>query len=189
MQAATSLQSMLWPKRDKLLKETLLIAAGVLLIAIAAHLRVPLQPVPLTFQSATVIFISMMLGARLGTLTLCAYIIAGFLGFPVFTQPNSLFSPTAGYVIGFLPAAFVSGYLAQHGFAKNWLRCFIASCIWASIIFTFGLIVLASFIGWPLAFKTGLMPFLLTECIKLTFVSLIVPRCWKEKRKINPYVF
>jgi biotin transport system substrate-specific component len=178
------LQSIFWPKENTLLKQIMLVISGVVLLAISAHIIIPLQPVPLTFQSAAVIFVGMVYGARLGACTLAAYLIAGASGLPVFANiPNEtsyFFGHTAGYLIGFLPACAVSGYLAQKGWAKHILSSFIASCLGASIIFFFGIIVLSKFIGWHDAVFLGLMPFIVTEPIKLFVISLVIPRFWKN---------
>lgn len=177
------LQSIFWPKENTFLKETFLVIGSVLLLALAAHISIPLQPVPLTFQSAAVVSIGMILGARLGTYSLLAYLIAGFSGLPVFadTDSNFIFGPTMGYRFGFLPAVLVCGYLAQKGFAKNVIGSFLASAIGISIIFLFGLLGLSFFVSWQNAIAYGLLPFVISEPLKLLAVSLAIPRFWKIK--------
>lgn len=178
-------QSIFWPKNNSFIKQTLLILSGVVLLALASRISIPFVPVPLTFQSATVVLIGMAYGARLGTSVIAAYLIAGFCGLPVFTDPFSGFAalkgPTLGYLLGFLPAAYLSGYLAQKGFAKNRVKSFIAACLGASIIFIFGVSVLAQMIGWEKAIALGFMPFIISEPVKLLAVSLFIPRLWKPK--------
>ncbi|RDI43746.1 biotin transporter BioY [Aquicella lusitana] len=176
------LQSIFWSKTNTLPKQILLIVAGVMLLALSAHISIPLQPVPLTFQSATVVFVGMAYGARLGAFTLTTYLIAGLIGLPVFadTESHLVFGPTAGYLIGFLPAAALSGYLAQKGWARTIIRSFIASCLGASVIFLCGVTVLSQFVGLHQAIAFGLMPFIITEPMKLFTTSLIVPKLWKK---------
>jgi biotin transport system substrate-specific component len=179
----TPMQSIFWPRENSLIKQTLLVMAGVITLAISAHISIPLQPVPLTFQSAVVVLIGMAFGARLGMATLATYLIAGVCGLPVFTPSEfNLFSrPDIGYLIGFLPAVACNGYLNQKGWAKNILTSFISACSGASIIFLFGVTVLSQFVGWHNAIWFGLMPFIVTEPLKLLAVALIVPRFWKKR--------
>lgn len=182
---STPLESIFLPKTNTLLKQFLLIIAGVLLLTFAAQLSVPLIPVPLTFQSATVVLIGMMFGARNGGYVVATYLIAGLCGLPVFegfaSGVGTFLGPTCGYLLGFLPAAIISGYLAQNGFAKNSLTSFIAACIGASVIFFFGVSFLATSIGMHDAIAFGLLPFIISEPVKLFMLSLLVPRCWNKK--------
>ena len=177
------LQSVFWSNQDTVLKHTLLILVGVFVLAFSAQLVIPLQPVPLTFQSATVILIGMTYGARYGSYTIAAYIFTGLIGLPVFENFSSgivkFQGPTAGYLFGFLPAAFLSGLLAQYGFAKNIFTSFLVACLGAAVIFACGTFFLARMIGWDDAIAFGLTPFVLSEVIKLIAVACFVPRLWK----------
>lgn len=181
-----TLSSILWSKHNRIIRESLLIFCGIALIALSAQFVIPLQPVPLTFQSATVVLLAMVYGARLGSLTLIGYLAAGTLGLPVFAGMASgispLMGPTAGYLVGFVAAAFLGGFLAQRGWAKNIFSAFLAACLSASLIFFFGLVVLSHFIGWKSAFAVGLAPFMLTEPLKLLAVALVVPSFWRVKK-------
>jgi biotin transporter BioY len=179
-----SMQSIFWPKENSFIKQSLLIVSGVVILAIASQLSIPLKPIPLTFQSATVILIGMAYGARNGCYVVFAYLLAGLCGLPVFADFSAgipaLFGPSMGYLLGFLPAAWLSGYLAQKGLAKNIVTSFIAACLGISVIFFFGIIALAQFIGWKNAIAFGLEPFMLSEPIKLLAVSCLIPRLWEK---------
>lgn len=168
---------------QSLLKTSLLLLAGVLVLALASQLAIPLTPVPLTFQSATVVLIGMAYGSRNGSLVVLSYLIAGFCGLPVFAEfsagPAPFMGPTAGYLIGFLPAAFVSGYLAERGFGRHLMTSFMTAIIGVSIIFFCGLSALSTFVGFDQAIQVGLMPFVVSEPIKLLAVALLIPRLWK----------
>ncbi|MBV9576475.1 MAG: biotin transporter BioY [Gammaproteobacteria bacterium] len=181
---SSPLQSLFWPKENSSLKQALLLLMGVLILALSAQLSIPLKPVPLTFQTTTVILIGMTYGARLGTLTIAAYLLAGLIGFPVYQGfsygLSSFFGATCGYLIGFLPAAFLSGFLAQNGWAKNRIKSFAAACLGSGVIFSFGLLVLAQLIGCKAAIAVGLLPFIISEPIKLLAISMIIPLAWKK---------
>jgi biotin transport system substrate-specific component len=157
---------------------------GVVTLAFASQISIPFHPVPLTFQSTTVILIGMIFGSRHATYIVCTYLFAGMCGLPVFADFSGgiqvLFGPTSGYLFGFLPAAFLSGYLTQKGCLDHILTGFIAACFCDSIIFALGVTILALFIGWKSAIIFGFTPFVISEIIKLLAVSYLVTRFWKK---------
>lgn len=177
-----SFRSIVW--QDSLLKDTGLILIGVALLGVAAQIIIPWHPIPLTFQSAAVVLLGLVYGSRLGAITVLSYLVAGGLGLPVFAGLSSgwvVFSgESIGYLLGFIPAAYFGGLLAERGWAGSILTTFIASLLSASIIFFTGLLVLSQFIGFQQAIWVGLMPFILTEPLKLLAIALVVPRCWKK---------
>lgn len=180
------LQSLCWPKQNKLVKNALLVITGVLVLAVASQLTIPFKPVPLTFQSATVLLIALIYGARLGAATIAAYLIAGACGLPVYAElysglPVLLFDPTSGFLFGFFFATLLTGYLAQHGWGKHFISAFAACLLGAVIIFGMGLLVLSHYTGWSKAYLLGLQPFLITEPIKLLAIAAIAPRFWKTQ--------
>lgn len=166
------------------MREAGLVALGIALLALASQLVIPLQPVPLTFQSAVVVAIGMVYGMRLSLFTIMGYLFVGSLGLPVFSGLSSgvgtFFGPTAGYLVGFIPATLLAGFLAERGWAKNIFSAFFAACFSASVIFLSGVTVLAHIIGLHQAIMLGLMPFIFTEPLKLIAVALVTPRCWKK---------
>lgn len=185
------LQSLCWPKENKLIKNALLILVGVVVLAIASQLAIPFKPIPLTFQSATVLLIALTYGARLGAATIAAYLIAGACGLPVFAEMTSglsilFFDPSSGYFLGFIFAALLSGYLAERGWGKHFISALAAALLGAAIIFYLGVTVLSHYTGWNQAFALGLKPFLISEPIKLAVIAAIAPRFWQARQK-NEY--
>jgi biotin transport system substrate-specific component len=169
--------------------QLLLIAIGAITLAISAQISIPWQPVPLTFQSSTVVLLGLVFGYRMGFKMVLTYLGVGALGIPVFADFSAGFQvfqgPTAGYLMGFLPAVAVAGYLAQCGFAKNWLLSFIAALLAVSFIFMFGVIGLHFFIGWKNAILVGVMPFVITETVKLFVAGICTPFFWKKNSSKN----
>lgn len=178
------LHSTFWPT-NSLIKQTLLILGGVIFLALASQLSVPLRPIPLTFQSATVVLIGLAYGPRFGSYVVALYLLAGFCGIPVYADfsagPATFFGSTCGYLVGFLPAAFLSGYLAKKGWGKNILTSFFAACLGVAIIFLCGVTVLAQTIGLHDAIAFGVLPFVVSEPIKLLAVSCLTPKLWKQQ--------
>jgi biotin transport system substrate-specific component len=178
------LQNVFAPKNVSLARNVTLTLLGATLLAFASQLSIPMQPVPLTFQSATVLLIGLMFGSRLGTSMVASYLIAGACGLPVFADAAfgvaAFTGPTGGYLIGFLPAVALTGWLAEKGFAKNSFSAFAASLLGASSLFLLGYLWLAQFVGWHTAYLVGVKVFLVTEAIKLACAAIIAPRCWRK---------
>lgn len=179
------IQSIILPNQSKLIRDTLLVLIGIILLSLSAQLVIPLKPVPLTFQSAMVVMLGMVYGSRLGAFSVLGYLLLGALGLPLFAGLAGGFDvftgTTAGYLFGFFPAAMLGGFLAEKGFAKNIVTAFISAVMSASVIFFFGLVVLSKFIGLHSAIAFGLMPFVVTEPLKLLAIALVIPRCWKNR--------
>ncbi len=186
-QATTAFKSLCWPKENIFLKQALLVLLGVSILSIVSQLSIPFKPVPLTFQSATVVLIGMAYGSRLGASVILSYFAAGCMGLPVFADYSMGIQHfggfSGGYLLGFLPAAYLSGLFAERGWAKNRISAFAVALFSASVIFLFGVVQLAHFIGWENAITWGLMPFIYSEFIKLFAVSLIVPNLWKKSAR------
>ena len=150
----------------------------------AANVSIPFEPIPFTFETTVVVLIGMVYGARNAAYVISTYYIAGILGLPVFANFgfgfHTFFGPTGGYLLGFLPAAFVSGYLAQRGWAKSILTSFVAAAIGICIIFLAGITTLSQIIGWHQAVMVGIMPFIISEPVKLVVAAVLAPRLWKQ---------
>jgi biotin transport system substrate-specific component len=90
------------------------VAIGVGVLTASAWISVPFYPVPLTMQTLAALLIGGLLGSRLGVTTVASYLVLGFAGAPVFHGgtggPVVLLGPTGGYLVGFLPAAFLMGW-------------------------------------------------------------------------------
>lgn len=177
-------QSTLTSHKNTLINPLFFIILGTLILSLAAQLSVPFKPVPLTLQSTTAILIGMVYGSRKGSGVILSYLIAGILGFPVFAELSSglpvLLGPTGGYLIGFLPAAWIGGFLAEKGFAENKMKSFLACCVAAIILFSCGVLQLSQFIGLKEAFALGVTPFIFSESVKLLLIACLIPKCWKK---------
>ena len=124
---------------DNTLFNILSILFGSFLIALLAQMSIhlPFSPVPVTGQTVGVLLVGAFLGSRMGTFSVCAYILEGAIGLPVFTGFKGgimvLLGPTAGYIYGFLPAAFIMGWVTEKGITSRfYLSLFF--CIVASFL-------------------------------------------------------
>ncbi|MBU4450692.1 MAG: biotin transporter BioY [Actinobacteria bacterium] len=104
-----------------------------MLMAISANAFVylPFTPVPITMQVLTVLISAIALGSRLAFLSQLQYVLAGLLGAPVFAGFKSglsaIMGPTGGYIMGFLAAAFIAGYIYENNIVGTVTKFFRAA--------------------------------------------------------------
>ena len=160
-----------------------LVVFGSLLLAVSAQFKIPLYPVPVTGQTLVVLLIGMTYGPRLGGITLAAYLFEGALGLPVFAGGAAgvavLMGPTAGYLFGFLLAAIAMGYLAERGMGRTVVSTIAAMVIGNCVIYLFGALWLANFIGFGQAIAAGVLPFLYGDALKLVVAAGLMPWAWR----------
>ena len=153
--------------------------SAVLMLAALSRVTIPLQPVPITGQTLGVLLTGMMLGRKRALAAVIAYLAMGLVGFPVFANGAfglaTLIGPTGGYLLGFIPAAFVMGWLGDKGWYKHALTAISALLIGHAIVFAFGLLWLANFTGWSAVLATGLIPFLPGAVIKTLIAFVLIP--------------
>lgn len=178
-------------RMTRLIVQLGLIATGSVLLAASAQFKVtvPLSPVPVTGQTLVVLMIGMAYGPRLGAMTICAYILAGLRGLPVFAGGMAglpvLAGPSGGYLVGFIAAAFVIGLLAQRGMDRSILMTALAMLVGNLVIYLFGYAWLASLIGMQKAFTFGVWPFLWGDAMKLVVAACLMPAAWRSVKLLG----
>jgi len=163
---------------------------GTLLLAISAKIKIPFYPVPMTMQTFIVIFLGIILGSKIGLLTISLYLFEGIFGLPVFAgTPEKgiglvyFTGPTMGYLIGFLVAVYFAGTFK---YEKGLINTFIKLIFSVSFIYILGLIWLGTLIGWDKpVFKLGAQPFLLAELFKILLLLFLMPILLKVKKLIK----
>jgi len=160
-----------------------LVVIGSLLLAASAQFKIPLYPVPITGQTLVVLLIGMTYGARLGGVTVAAYLFQGAVGLPVFAGGAfgiaTLFGVTGGYLFGFLAAAVAMGKLAERGMGRTVTSTVIAMLIGNLVIYLMGATWLGSFIGFEKAVAVGVVPFLYGDVAKLIVAAGLMPVAWR----------
>ena len=177
----SSFAEVIWPKIDRK-REIALIFAGSWLIALAAQIAIPLYPVPVTGQTLCVLLIGALLGSKRGALTVLVYLTQGAMGLPIFAGGTGGFAriagPTGGYLIGFVVAAFVVGWLSEKGWNQRFITTGVSMLIGNAVIYIIGLPWLASFIGWEMVFTAGLFPFIPGDLFKVILAAVALPQAW-----------
>ncbi len=177
----------LWPvTRSQPLRLLATALAGSLLLALSAKIQVPFWPVPMTMQTLAVLVLGMALGSRLGAATVALYLAEGAAGLPVFAgTPEKgiglayMMGPTGGYLVGFLLAALVVGWLAERGWDRTIWRAGATMLIGHALCFVPGVAWLAVSFGWATAIKVGLTPFWAATILKTALGLALMPLAWR----------
>lgn len=146
------------------------------LLSVSAFVSIPVGSVPFTLQVFVVLLAGMVLGPRLGLLSVLAYLALGLLA-PVYAGGASglgvLFGPTGGYLWGFLPAVAVSGALAGVG-ARTLPRFAVAGVAALVPLYALGATWLALQLDLSpgTALLTGVVPFVWIDLVKAVMAAL-----------------
>ncbi|MHC4387261.1 MAG: biotin transporter BioY [Planctomycetota bacterium] len=154
-----------------------LIIGASLLIALSAQVAIPLWPVPVTGQTFAVLMIAALV---------LAYLAEGAAGLPVFAMGGAMKGLTAGYLVGFVPAAYVVGLLAEKGWDRRVSTTILAMALGNIIIYTFGLLWLCCLPGIHSVFRQGLYPFIIGDLLKIALAAALLPSGWKLLKILDP---
>lgn len=161
-----------------LARKAALVVGGSIFMAILSQIAVPFFPVAMTLQTLAVMLIGITFGFRLAAATVALYLLEGALGLPVYTGFANLAELiakpyTAGYLVGFFFAAAAMGFMADRGLTRTWLGMVVTLIVGEAIIFALGVSFLGHLIGYDAAVKTGLLPFVYGDLLKLALAALI----------------
>ena len=174
---------------SKILKYILIIILGSVALTISAKIKIPFYPVPMTMQTFVVLLLGLSFGYKIGLATVGLYLIEGIFGLPVFSNSPEkgigwmyFTGPTMGYLIGFLLATFLAGYL---NFKTNIIFVFFKLIFSVSVIYILGVLWLGNLIGWdkPII-QYGVTPFLLAELFKIILLTIIGKQLLKLRKFI-----
>jgi biotin transport system substrate-specific component len=187
----TTFAEVLWPVSggSRALRALLLALLGSALLTISAKIEVPFYPVPMTMQTLVVLLLGMAFGARLAAATVLLYLAEGAVGLPVFAGTPErgiglayMMGPTGGYLVGFVLAAAVTGWLTER---RRDLTGLVAATV-AGTVTTFvpGVLWLAYLIGFEQSLVHGLMPFLWGALVKggIAVALGVAGAAWIQKR-------
>jgi len=169
------------------MRDVALVIGGAGLTALAAQIAfiVPWTPVPYTLQTGAVLLVGTALGTARGTLAMLLYVLVGTAGLPVFAQASGgsehLIGATGGYLIGFIVAAAVVGWLAQKGWDRSFGTAAGLMTIGTLIVYAIGVPVLAIVAGFPFAdaLEVGALVFLPSDLAKVLAAAFLLPLAWR----------
>ena len=173
----------------KILKTILIVFLGTIFLTLSAKIKIPFYPVPMTMQTFVVLLMGIAFGWKISVLTISIYLFEGIIGLPVFAgTPEKgigliyFMGPTMGYLIGFLVATFLTGFM---NFQTNIFLIFIKLILCVSTIYIFGIFWLGILIGWnkPLL-QLGVTPFLLAELFKILLLTFLTNKIIKIRKFI-----
>ena len=167
-------------------KQIILVIAGIAALALAAKIKIPMIPVPMTMGTFAVLSIGAAYGMRLGLATIIGYMLIGALGFDVFAGSSAevfgmtyMMGGTGGYLVGYVLAVLALGYAARQGWDRSIGKMALAMVLGNILIYVPGLIWLAVLYGMDAPiFAWGLKPFLLGDLVKLVLAALVLPAVW-----------
>ncbi len=219
-------RSLALSKTSRLAWDTMLIAGFAFLVALSAQLafRIPTTTVPITLQTGGVLLTGGLIGSKRGALSMLLYALLGTV-MPVFAPPSSVLAESGfhfilpwsgiqgsawdlangGYILGFIPAAYLVGYLAERGWDRRAsvslamifgnLCIYLVGLPWLAVFIAAGVAVPGSKLtyfdaiaGNGVLSKTlqgGLLPFLLGDAVKLLAVSSAMPLAWSIIRRVR----
>jgi biotin transport system substrate-specific component len=176
------------------LRHIALVCVGAIFIAATANvaIAIPPSPVPITGQTLSVLVVGGALGLRRGMISMALYLILG-LFLPVyasgahglgtivgFGSGGAALSPVGGYLIGFLFAAGLVGWLAENGWDRHIGGAIGAMILGEVVIYSVGVpwLALAKEVSLNQAVAWGFTPFVIGDAIKLAIAAGIFPFAW-----------
>lgn len=162
------------------------LVAGSALITLAAKISVPVWPVPVTLQTLAVAFLSASVGRKLALGIVLTYLAQGMLGLPVFASGGGVAyftGPTAGFLLAYLPMAYIIGWAADHGASKRPLFMLATMLMADAFLMAIGFAWLLSVAGaasWidssnPVvsAWRGAVEPFIVWDALKMSLAALL----------------
>ena len=182
-------------RHTTLAMDALLVLVGSAFVALCAQVAIQLPLVPITGQTFGVLLVGTVLGSKRGALALLAYLGEGLVGLPVFQSANNAWTPnrlgepyivgtTLGYLVGFVLAAYVVGWLAErYGMDRDIWSAALLLLIGNVVIYVPGLLWLHFWLSshgvQTSALDAGLLPFIWGDLIKLILAAAAVPGAWR----------
>lgn len=163
-------------------RDMILVALFAALMVVGAFVKIPFPITPLTFQPFFCALAGVLLGARLGALSMTIYVAMGLTGLPVFSQGGGLlyvFTPSFGYLIGFIASAFIIGKLTEKQKKVTLIKVLSALVVGLIILYGIGIpytyMILKFYINKPNAvfFSFTMVPIILKDLVMYFLIAVI----------------
>jgi biotin transport system substrate-specific component len=168
-------------------RDIALVLGGALLTAAVAQISIPVpgSPVPITGATFAVLLVGAGLGANRGGSALALYMLMGLVGLPFYADGGSgwshVWGATGGYIVGYIPAAYITGWMAERRLDRTILTAVPAFVVGSIVPFLIGVPWLAVAADYDLstAIDKGFTPFILGGIVKAAFAAALLPTAWK----------
>lgn len=157
-----------------------LTAVMTAVICVLGPMSLPIGPVPISLTNLAIYVTMYVLGTKRGTIAYCLYMLIGLVGVPVFSGfsggPGKLFGPTGGYIIGFLPMAFVIGLFIDR-YWKNRIACIavMEAATWIPYLLGTAWLAYSAGMSFTAALAAGVTPFIMLDLIKMAIAGILGP--------------
>lgn len=124
-------------------KEMIFCGVFTALIAIGAFIKIPIPVCPFTLQFLFTMMGGLLLGGKIGALSVMVYIVLGLIGIPIFAEGGGfwyILKPTFGYLIGFAIGAYVTGRMIEKAKKLTLAKYLIANFTGLVIVYATGMI-------------------------------------------------
>jgi biotin transport system substrate-specific component len=173
-------------------RDVALVAAGAGFIGLLSQWSIPLPgtPVPLTLGTFAVLLTGASLGGLRALLSVGTYLVAGGLGVNWFAgHKDGWGGATFGYVIGFVIAATIVGWLAQRGGDRTVAKTVVTMVLGNLVIYAVGVSWLMNATGMDLkaGLTAGMTPFLIGDAIKIAAAAGLLPAAWALVKRVDTH--
>jgi len=173
-------------------KDMTLTAVMAALLCVAGPLSIPVGPIPLSLATFVIYLAGAVLGKKRGTAAAALYLLIGVIGVPVFTGFSGGFQKlagvTGGYLIGYLPCAFLTGLGAERAERKG-RKGFLPAMMTAGtlILYTVGTawFIIQTGNAPGAALSLSVLPFLPGDAAKIIAATLLTAPVRKAVGKIS----
>lgn len=139
------------------------------LTAVGAFIKIPVPVVPFTLQFLFTMLAGLLLGGKLGAVSVGAYALLGLAGLPVFAEGGGFWyiaKPSFGYIIGFILASYVTGKLTEKPEGLTFGRILAANFVGLAIVYASGMAYYYMICNYVINTPIGLGP-LVVYCFLL----------------------
>lgn len=178
--------SNIWQK-EKISTYAIPVAVFLALMIVSSKIMVPLAttPVPITLQVLVVLLSGLVLGSKGAVFAQSSYLMLILLGAPItafgLAGPAAFIGPTAGYLIAFLPAAYLVGLIKENS-KEDILHLSMAAIAGIGLMYLGGTIWLSVYLGsFTKAFMVGAAPFIAVDLLKAA-IAVSFAKIWKKSR-------
>lgn len=131
--------------QSALLRRAASVILGSLLVALCAHVSIPLwfTPVPVTLQTFAVLLLGLVMGPAASAAALTLYLLEGMAGLPVLSPQGvggllHIFGPSGGYLLSYPFAAALTGRLRQRIASRGFTPSLLAAAAGSVVILLSG---------------------------------------------------